>query len=93
LENLEAEVDVNRSWEAIRENIKILTKENIGYYELKKHKLWFNIGCSELLHQRKQAKLQWLQDPSEIKRDNLNNIRCGASRHFEHKKSKYPKNN
>jgi hypothetical protein len=27
---------------------------------LKKHKPWFNKGCSTLLDQRKQAKLQWL---------------------------------
>jgi hypothetical protein len=29
----------------------------------------------KLLYQRKQAKLQWLQDPSEINEDNLNNVR------------------
>jgi hypothetical protein len=34
--------------------------------------------CSKLLDQRKQAKLQWLHDPSEINGDNLNNIRCEA---------------
>jgi hypothetical protein len=56
------------------ENIKISAKESRGYYELKKRKAWFE-GCSKLLHQRKQAKLQWLQDPSEINGDNLNNIR------------------
>jgi hypothetical protein len=32
-----------------------------------------NEACSELLDQRKQAKLQWLWDPSEISGDNLNN--------------------
>jgi hypothetical protein len=38
LENLDAEVDINRAWEIIREHIKILAKENVGYYEMKKHK-------------------------------------------------------
>jgi hypothetical protein len=52
---------------------------------LKKHKPWFEEGCSKLLDQRKQAKLQWLQDPSEINGDNLNNVRCEASRHFRNK--------
>jgi hypothetical protein len=47
---------------------------SLGYYELKHRKPWFDEGCSELLDQRKQAKLQWLQDPSEINGDNLNNI-------------------
>jgi hypothetical protein len=38
LENLHAEVDINRAWDAIRQNIKISGKESRGYYELKKHK-------------------------------------------------------
>jgi hypothetical protein len=37
------------------------------------------------LDERKQDKLQWLQDPSEINGDNLNNIRHEASRHFGNK--------
>jgi hypothetical protein len=32
-------------------------------------------GCSKLLDQRKQAKLRWLQDPSEINGHNLNSVR------------------
>jgi hypothetical protein len=35
--------------------------------------------------------LQWLQDPSEINGDNLNNVRCEASRHFRNKKKEYLK--
>jgi hypothetical protein len=58
---------------------------------LKKHKPWFDEGCSKLLDQRKQAKLQWLQDPSEIYEDNLKNIRRENSRHFRNKKKKYMK--
>jgi replicative DNA helicase len=41
LENLYAEVDIKRTWETVRENIKISTKMNLGCYELKKHKTWF----------------------------------------------------
>jgi hypothetical protein len=63
----------------------------LGYYELKKHKPWFDEGCSKLLDQRKQAKLQWLQDPSEVNGDNLNNVRREASRHFRNKKREYLK--
>jgi hypothetical protein len=58
LEHLEADVNINSTWETIAENIKILAKESLGYYELKKHKPWFNKGCSKLLDQRKQTKLQ-----------------------------------
>ncbi|PNF24934.1 hypothetical protein B7P43_G09364, partial [Cryptotermes secundus] len=91
LENLETEVDVNKAWEIMRENIKMSAKESLGYYEPKKHKPWFNEGCSKLLDQRKHAKLQWLQDPSELNGDNLNNIRHETSRHFKNKKREYLK--
>jgi hypothetical protein len=57
---------------------------------LKKRKPWFDGGYTELLHQTKQAKLQWLQDPSKINGDNLN-IRCEASRHFRNQKREYLK--
>jgi hypothetical protein len=30
--------------------------------------------------------MQWLQDPSEMNGDNLNNVRCEVSRHFRNKK-------
>jgi hypothetical protein len=52
-------VVINTVWEMIRENITFSVKESLGYYE-KKHKPLFDEGCSELLEQRKQAKLQWL---------------------------------
>ncbi|PNF34812.1 hypothetical protein B7P43_G03788 [Cryptotermes secundus] len=91
LENLDTEVDVNKTWETIRENIKMSAKESLGYYELKKHKPWFDEGCSKLLDQRKLAKLQWLQDPSKLNRDNMNIIRCRTSRDFRNKKREYLK--
>jgi hypothetical protein len=75
LEDLDTEVEINSAWEMIRENIKISAKESLGYFKMKKHKPWFDKGCSTLLDQRKEAKLQWLQDPSEINVDNLNNVR------------------
>jgi Fe-S cluster assembly ATPase SufC len=58
---------------------------------VKKHKPWFEEACSELLDQRKQAKLQWLQDPKEINGDNLNNVIREASRHFRNKRKEYMK--
>jgi hypothetical protein len=39
---------------------------------MKKYNPWFDVGRSKLLNQRKQTKLQWLQDPREINGDNLN---------------------
>jgi hypothetical protein len=86
LGNLDTEVDVDKDWETIRENINISAKESLGYYEVKKNKPWFDKGCPNLLDQRKQAKLQWLLEPSEINGDNLNNIRRETSRQFWNKK-------
>jgi hypothetical protein len=47
--------------------------------------------AANIVNQRKQIKLQWLQDPSKINGDNLNNIRRGASRQFRNKKREYLK--
>jgi hypothetical protein len=60
--------------------------ESLGYFEVKKHKPWFDEGCSKLVDQRKQAKLQWLQDPNEINGDNLKIVRREASKYFRNKK-------
>jgi hypothetical protein len=45
LEKLEDDVDINRAWETITENVKILSKESLGYSELKQYKPWFDEGC------------------------------------------------
>jgi hypothetical protein len=82
LENWVIVVDSNKARETIRENIKIYAKGSVGYYERKKHQLRFDEGCSKLLDQRKQANLQWLQDPSKINGDNLNYRRCEDCRHI-----------
>jgi hypothetical protein len=74
LEDLDVEVEINSAWEMIRENINISVKVSLGYCELKKNKPWFDEACSKLVVQRKQAKLQWLQDPSEIYGDNLRSV-------------------
>jgi hypothetical protein len=58
---------------------------------LKQHKPWFDGECLDFLDQRKQAKMQWVQDPSQSNVDNLNNVTCVASRHFRNKKKEYLK--
>jgi len=73
--------DINRAWENIKENIKTSAKESLGLYELKQHKPWFDEECLGFLDQRKQAKMQWLQDSNRSDVDNLINVR-----HFRNKK-------
>jgi hypothetical protein len=89
LENLDDDGDINRAWDTIRENTKILAKESIRVCELKSHKPWFDEECLKLVDQRKWAKLQRLQDPSEVNEDNLSNVRREAIRHFRNKKREY----
>jgi hypothetical protein len=72
--------------ETIRENIKISAKEGLGSCELKKHNPWFEEGCSKLSDQRREAKLQRLQNSSQINGDSLNNIIRETSRHYRNKR-------
>jgi hypothetical protein len=57
-EDLDTEVEINSVWRTIRENITISYKECQSYFKLKMHTPWFDEGCSKLLDQRKQTKLQ-----------------------------------
>jgi hypothetical protein len=68
--------------ENIRENIKTSAKDNLGYQKLKRNKPWFEDECPKLIDQRKQAKLQWLQNPKQINGDNLQTLRHETSRIF-----------
>ena len=86
LENLNDNQDVNRVWENIKENIKTSAKERLCLQEWKQHKPWVDKECVDILDQRKQAKMQWIQNPSGSNVDNLNNIRRDVSRHFRNKR-------
>jgi hypothetical protein len=79
LQNLEDNGDINRAWDAIRENINISAKECIGHSEAKRHKPWFD-ECLKLVDRRKQAKLQRLKNPSEVNEDNLSNVDISGTR-------------
>jgi len=93
LEKFDVDEDVNMAWENIKENIKTSAKEGLGRHELKQHKPLFDKECLDFLHRRKQAKMQWIQDPSRriVRVDNLNNVRRDASRHLRKKKKAYLK--
>ena len=89
MENLNDDEDVNRPWENIKENILTSAKESLGLHEFKQNKLWFDDECLGFLDQRKWAKMQLIQDPSQSNVDNLNNVRHEVSRHFRNKKKVY----
>jgi len=48
-------------------------------HELKRHKPWFDEECLGFLDQRKQDKMNWVQDPSQSILDNINNVRSESS--------------
>jgi len=89
LENLNDDEDVNRTWENIKETIQTSAKKSLGLHELKQNKLWFGEECLGFFDQRNQAKMKWIQDPSQSKVDSLNNVRREVSRHFRNKKKAY----
>jgi len=86
LENLNDDEDVNRTWENIKEYVQTSAKDSLGLQESKQKKPWFDVECLGFLDQRKRAKMQWIQDPSQSNVDNLNNVRREVRRHFRNKK-------
>ena len=66
LEKLSDGENINRAWENVKENIKTSAKESLRLSELKQHKPWFNEECLDFLDQRKQAKMQLLQDQTKV---------------------------
>jgi hypothetical protein len=91
LESLYGSLDINIAWKSIRKSVKTSAKDNLGYHRLKHNKPWFDDEYSKLIDQWKQAKLQCLQNPSQINRDNRKNLRHETSRTFRNKKTEYLK--
>jgi hypothetical protein len=83
LENLDNDGDINRAWENIKESIQTSARESLGLHESKQHK--------PFLDRRKQAKMQWMQDPNQSNVENLNKVRRDASTHLRNKKKAYMK--
>jgi hypothetical protein len=90
-ETLVQSFDINNAWENIRENIETSAKYNLGYQKLNQNKPWFDDESSKLIDQRKQAKLQWLQNPNQINTDNPQSLRRETSRIFRKKKREHLK--
>ena len=58
---------------------------------MKQYKRWFDEENLGFLDQRKQARIQCVQDPSQSNVDNLNNVRLETSRYFRNRKKEYLK--
>ena len=53
---------------------------------MKQENSWFDEEILVHLYQRKQVKMQRIQDPSQSNEKNLNNVGCEASRYFRKQK-------
>jgi len=40
------DMECNRAWESVRKNMRPSATENLGHWELKRHKSWFHEECS-----------------------------------------------
>jgi len=91
IEKLDDKENINRVWKNIRENIKTSAKQSVSLYELEQHKPRFDEECWRFSDQRKQAEMQWLQDPDQSNVDNVHNVRRDAGRHFRKEQKEYLK--
>jgi hypothetical protein len=91
LENLNDSEGIYRVWQNSQDNIETSAKWSLGLCEVKQHKPRFDEECLRFLYQRKQAKMQWLQNPKQSNVDNRNNVRREASRNLKNKKKEYLK--
>jgi hypothetical protein len=66
LENLVDFKGTSRALGNIRENMKISSRERLGHYEWKQHKLGCDEAYSEFMHQCNQTKFEWIQDASQV---------------------------
>ena len=86
--NLSDEEDINRAWENIKEYMKTSAKQSLGLYELKQPKPWSDEECLHFLDQRKQDKMQGVEDPNQSKVYNLINLMLDVGRLFRRKRRK-----
>jgi hypothetical protein len=89
LENLNDGDGINRAWENSKANFKTSATESLGPYKLMQHKPWFYEESLHFLDQRKQAKMQCVQDPSHSNVENLKNVTRVASWNFRNTQKAY----
>jgi hypothetical protein len=62
VENVNHSEYINRAWENIKENVKTQAKNSPDLHEMKQHKPLLDEERLRFLDQRKQAKMQWVED-------------------------------
>ncbi|XP_029348267.1 craniofacial development protein 2-like [Acyrthosiphon pisum] len=59
---------IDGKWKAIKETLKVVTDTTIGKQK-KVKKPWFNTPCEEALNRRKEARLLWINDPTNREKE------------------------
>ena len=82
VENIE---DVNKIWGTMREKIISSAKKSIGFVGKIKNKPWFDDECADLVKQRQQARITWVQDPNQINAEAYSEVKRRTSSTFRSK--------
>jgi hypothetical protein len=85
LKNVDYNWSINWPWENIRISKFQLKIAHVVMRTYNQHKPCFDKEFSKVVDERRQNKLKLSRDPSQVKADNLKNIRPEASRHFRKK--------
>jgi len=87
--NQEETIDI--TWKAVKNTIKTVTETVIGKQK-KTRKPWFNNSCEETFSRRKEARTQWLNDPSnKVKKITYKERQKEANNIFRYEKRKHTK--
>ncbi|XP_025406268.1 uncharacterized protein LOC112680398 [Sipha flava] len=79
------------SYKTIKETLKVVTDTTIGKQK-KSEETWFNTSCEETLNRRKDARLQWINDPSNREKESTYKERQkDANNIFRFEKRKFTK--
>jgi hypothetical protein len=82
LEGLDISIE-DDTWVKIRYIIKASAKDNVGVFETRTNKPYFDRERSELANKKKQAKLIWLRNPNDQTSEDFSNVRRNTCRTFK----------
>lgn len=91
-------LDINKvdtidcKWKTIKETIKVVVSDTMIGKQKKMKKPWFNSSCEEALNRRKETRLQWINDPSNLEKEiTYKECQKETNNIYRFKKRKYTK--
>jgi len=83
------ENSIEEEWKSIKEGVVNAAAKTIGYESKKILKTWFDSECEQLIGDKKQARLKWLNKGKPEDRENYKEKRKQANKIFKKKKSEW----